>query len=332
MDPIISVIVPVYNEQDVLNETMGNLIYQSMFDTYGEESCEILLIDDRSTDNTPYILDDLERQFLRRLRVIHLEENLGPGGAKNVGMDHARGQFVGFVDCDDIVDVTFYERLYETATQGGFQYDFVDSPVYYEESDQAILVTPPELAGTLDAVAKCNLLTNVGYLFTRLIRREFLEKYHLRTREHIKSEDEDFIAEIICRAETMNVYPQALYVRKNRKKPRGQQEIQEDMVKPFSALVSSALSAYNRLTSVDDYEAVRAGAETFYLTRLARALQLYEVYHNAGLMSEDFDAQILLTVRRAAETVVQGGVEDNPYAMATIGEKDRQRLSVYLDI
>ena len=328
MEPLISVIVPVYNAQDVLQETMGNLIYQTAFERYGEGCMEILLIDDCSKDNTPQILDDLAAQFPDRLFVMHLPENLGPGGARNAGMDAARGHYVGFVDADDMVDVTFFETMYETATGQGLAYDYVDSPVYYEDTGEALLMTPPELTGILDASAKNSLLTNVGFLFTKLIRREFLETYHLRTREHITSEDEDFLAEIICRAESCGVTDVPLYVRRNR--PRASEE--DNMMKPFSTLVSCALSAYGRLTSIEDYDSFRHGAEAFYLIRLAQALKLYEAYHVQGLMSQDFDAQILSTVRRACETVVHGGVEDNPYAMAMLSDKDMRRLQKYLGL
>ncbi|MBQ6733935.1 MAG: glycosyltransferase family 2 protein [Lachnospiraceae bacterium] len=328
MQPLISVIVPVYNAQDVLQETMGNLIYQTAFERYGEGSVEILLIDDCSTDQTPLILDDLAGQFPDRLFVLHLPENLGPGGARNAGMDAARGHYLGFVDADDMVDVSYFEIMYETATGGGLAFDYVDAPVYYEDTGEALLMTPPELAGELDAAAKSNLLTNVGFLFTKLIRREFLEAYHLRTREHITSEDEDFLAEIICRAASCGVCDQPLYVRRNR--PRSAQD--DNMMKPFSTLVSCALSAYGRLTSIEDYESFRYGAEAFYLIRLAQALKLYEAYHVQELMSPDFDAQILSTVRRACETVVHGGVEENPYAMAILSDKDMRRLQKYLGL
>ena len=110
MSLLVSVVVPVYNAESILTDTMGNLIYQSIYERYGEGSCEILLIDDCSTDSTPYILDDLQRQFPNRIRVFHLPENLGPGGARNKGMDEARGQYVGFVNCD-LVARSFFCRL-----------------------------------------------------------------------------------------------------------------------------------------------------------------------------------------------------------------------------
>ena len=134
------------------------------------------------------------------------------------------------------------------------------------------------------------------------------------------------LAEVICRAQTMAVCDQPLYVRKRRPVSDGE----DNMMKPFSMLVSCSLSAYGRLTAIEDYEFFRYGAETFYLIRLAQALKLYQAYHVQGLMSPDFDEQILQTVRRACETVVKSPMEDNPYAMAVLSDKDVRRLQKYL--
>ncbi|MBR0164394.1 MAG: glycosyltransferase family 2 protein [Lachnospiraceae bacterium] len=329
MEPLISVIVPVYNAQDVITETFGNLVYQSFFERYGEEVMELILVDDCSTDGTGALLDSFYAQFPGRIRVIHLEEHAGPGGARNAGMDAARGAYIGFADCDDIVDVTFYERLYEKATEGGVFYDIVDSPLYYEDTQQAVLATPEPYAGTLDAGKKQDLLTEIGVLFTRLIKRDLIEDPRVRTREHVTSEDEDFLAELICRAQSVNVLMQPLYVRKeNRKKKLGADV--GDMMKPFGIFVSCAISAFGRLSALEDYEALRLGAEAFYYKRLSKALQLYAVYHKAGLLSEDMDAQILSTLHRTAETVARTPYTDNPYVMHAFSEKELRRMERYL--
>ena len=329
MSVLVSVVVPVYNAQDVLADTLGNLVYQTLYERYGEGALEVLLIDDLSTDDTGAILDDLHRQFPQRIKVCHLEEHLGPGGARNAGMDLAGGLYVGFADCDDIVDVSCYEKLYECATQGGYLYDYVDSPVYFEDSGESLLVTPPEYAGALDAEKKSNLLSEIGYLFTRLIRKDFLDANGLRTREHVTSEDEDFLAEIVCRATSVNVLTEPLYVRRSSKKKKLGPEV-NDMMKPFGTLVSSAISAFGRLSALPDYEAFRAGAEAFYLKRIARALQLYDTYHKAGLIEEEMDAQILSTVRRTAETVAVTPFDENPFVMQVFSLKDIRRLEKYL--
>ena len=333
MAALVSVVVPVHNAEKVLADTMGNLVYQSIFERYGEGSCEILLVDDRSTDETPYILDDLHRQFPQRVKVLHLQENVGPGGARNAGMDHAGGKYIGFANCDDMADVTMYEQLYETAVAGGGAVDLVDSPLYNESTGKTVLATAPELAGPVDAGVKCNLLMNVGHIYTHLIKRELLERTHIRTREHVASEDEDFLAEVRCRATSLAVYPNPLYVhREGGKSVQLSNSEADNMIKPFSRLVSCALSAYGRLMSLDDYEQIKPGAEAFYIRRFARALFLYDSYRREGMMTEDLDAMLLATVQRAAETVITIPMAQNPFAQAVTGEKGKARLKKYLGL
>lgn len=333
MSLLVSVIVPVRNAEKVLADTMGNLVYQSIFERYGEGSCELLLIDDHSTDETPYILDDLHRQFPQRIRVIHLEETKGPGGARNCGMDAAQGQYVGFANCDDMADVSMYERLYETAVASGQAADFVDSPLYNETTGKTTLATPPEMAGQTDGNVKCNLLLNVGHVYTHLIKRDLLERTNIRTREHVSSEDDDFLAEVRCRSKSFAVCQKPLYVHREAGKSVELSSSEADnMIKPFSKLVSCALSAYGRLTPIEDYVLFKPGAEAFYIRRLARALFLYDGYKREGMLTEDLDAMLLATVQRAAETIVTTPVAQNEFAQAIVGEKGRARLKKYLGI
>ena len=103
--PLISVIVPVYNVEAYLKRCINSLIRQ----TY--ENLEILLIDDGSTDMSPRICDDYARQY-DNVTVIH-QENKGLCGARNTGLDCAKGEYLGFVDSDDWCALDMYQYLYE---------------------------------------------------------------------------------------------------------------------------------------------------------------------------------------------------------------------------
>jgi len=90
--PLISVIIPVYNASETVLETIGSVQRQSLTDF------ELIVIDDGSTDDT---LELLERVGDRRLRVFRYE-NGGPSAARNRGISHARGEFISFIDADDL--------------------------------------------------------------------------------------------------------------------------------------------------------------------------------------------------------------------------------------
>ena len=68
-------------------------------------------------DNCPAMCDAIAKRD-SRVRVIH-QENKGVDGAKNAGIDSARGNWIGFVDQDDLIDKTYYEKLYHAAQQAG---------------------------------------------------------------------------------------------------------------------------------------------------------------------------------------------------------------------
>lgn len=104
MQPLISVIVPVYNVIEYLPRCVDSLRQQ----TYG--NLEILLVDDGSTDGSGTLCDRMAAEDCR-IRVFH-KENGGSSSARNLGISQAKGAYLGFVDSDDYVDKEMYELLY----------------------------------------------------------------------------------------------------------------------------------------------------------------------------------------------------------------------------
>lgn len=103
---MVSVIVPVYNVENVLHYCIDSILNQSYTDF------ELLLIDDGSTDRSG---DICEKYAVKdtRIRVIH-KENGGVSSARNFGIDNANGEYICFVDSDDYIDSTFLEKLLKT--------------------------------------------------------------------------------------------------------------------------------------------------------------------------------------------------------------------------
>ena len=93
--PVVSLVVPVYNVEPYLAECLDSLLGQTL------TALEVIAVDDGSTDGSATILDEYARRD-RRLRVI-TQPNAGQGAARNVGVEAARGEFLMFVDSDDVV-------------------------------------------------------------------------------------------------------------------------------------------------------------------------------------------------------------------------------------
>lgn len=104
MEPLVSVIVPIYNVEKYLKKCVDSIINQTL------TNIEIILVDDGSTDNCGQIIDEYANKD-KRVVVIH-KENGGQSSARNMGLDVARGKYIGFVDSDDWIDSEMYENLY----------------------------------------------------------------------------------------------------------------------------------------------------------------------------------------------------------------------------
>lgn len=101
---MISVIVPIYNVADYLN----NCIQSILNSTY--KDLEIILVDDGSTDKCGQICDNYVLRD-ERCKVFHTQ-NVGLSAARNVGLEHATGEYIAFVDGDDFIHPQLYEFLY----------------------------------------------------------------------------------------------------------------------------------------------------------------------------------------------------------------------------
>ncbi len=101
----ISVIIPVYNKAKYIVDTLDSVLKQSFTDF------EALLIDDGSTDSSDMICDKY-RSLDSRFKTFHIS-NKGVSAARNYGIKHAKGKYISFIDADDIIDSTFFEKMHK---------------------------------------------------------------------------------------------------------------------------------------------------------------------------------------------------------------------------
>ncbi|MDO4167984.1 MAG: glycosyltransferase, partial [Eubacteriales bacterium] len=107
----ISVIVPCYNVDKYIDRCVESLVNQ----TLGINDMELIFVDDASTDHTLDKLAVWEEKYPDSILVIHCAENRRQGAARNIGMQYASGEYIGFVDSDDYVSSEMYQILYEKA-------------------------------------------------------------------------------------------------------------------------------------------------------------------------------------------------------------------------
>ena len=131
---LISIIVPVYKVEKYLNKCINSILDQ----TY--QNIEIILVDDGGKDKCPMICDEYAK-IDQRVKVIH-QENRGLSGARNVGIEMAKGEYLIFVDSDDTIEKTLVKDLYECAKKNntpiaicGRRYVFEDGTIICKQPD-----------------------------------------------------------------------------------------------------------------------------------------------------------------------------------------------------
>jgi glycosyltransferase involved in cell wall biosynthesis len=106
----VSIIVPVYKTEPYLRKCLDSLINQTL------REIEVICINDCSPDNSLTMLKEYEKKD-DRVKIIDFKKNKGVQAARNTGMSIAKGEYIGFCDSDDYIDLDFYRKLYEKAKE-----------------------------------------------------------------------------------------------------------------------------------------------------------------------------------------------------------------------
>ncbi|MDR2626817.1 MAG: glycosyltransferase [Dysgonamonadaceae bacterium] len=181
----ISVIVPVYNTAALLPRCIDSLLAQTLQDI------EIILIDDASTDNSWDIMQDYRQKYPDKLRTIHSEINRRQGGARNLGIEAAQGEYLGFVDSDDWAEKEMYKLLYNKAIEDDsdlcycYRRQVTETGVVSEDSNSYFL---PEGQIT-EALRKEMIAHHITFTQRYIYRRTLFSEHHIRFPEHLRYED-----------------------------------------------------------------------------------------------------------------------------------------------
>jgi len=109
-----SIIIPVYNRAEEVNELLGSLAKMHL---PKNKSIECIIVDDGSTDNTGAVVEEYTNKISFPIRFIQ-QENQGPGAARNNGMEHAKGTFFIFLDSDTLVHPRWLQAIEDAVRDG----------------------------------------------------------------------------------------------------------------------------------------------------------------------------------------------------------------------
>ena len=210
--PKLSIIVPIYNTNKHLLTCLDNLQAQTL------DSFEVLIIDDHSSDDLMPLLN----QYLQdqRFKYKRLSMQKGPGGARNAGLEIAQGEYIGFCDSDDWVDLNYYE--YSVNFMEKHQADIGmctlvrEADGYYREQlykckyDQFIKLTP-DMAIKIMTYQFDSGIKVIPPCTNKIYRKKFLQSLDVHFEEHMFFQDVYFSFQTILRANMVICIPHVRY-------------------------------------------------------------------------------------------------------------------------
>ena len=210
-NPKISIIVPVYNVEKFLAECLDSILSQSF------EDFEVLLVNDASEDGSRDICERYASQDAR-IRILDNEKNLGQSMSRNYGMREARGDYVTFIDSDDLVDSNYLMKLLSVAEQEhaevvsmGYAEYICQNEKYYKGRQINIVKGMGIIVE--DRKKRMDFMCNWGMILVpwgKLYRKDFLQRHKLHF-EKIVSEDILFSFAVLYAADKYLLLPDNLY-------------------------------------------------------------------------------------------------------------------------
>ena len=190
--PLVSIIMPVYNTEKYLDQSIGTVIQQ----TY--ENWEMIVVDDGSTDNSISIIQSFAQKDQRIQLYINESDQHGPGIARNIGLDHLRGKYTYFIDSDDWIEKELLVDTVTKAEETGA--DLVPFGFIIEEENRQIR-KPLKPAGNYEyddfkEIANGILRGTWGHV-TELIKSELLAS--IRQNQYKSGEDICFQMDVLCK-------------------------------------------------------------------------------------------------------------------------------------
>lgn len=186
-NPFISIICPVYQAESYLQRCVDSILSQSF------KEFELLLVDDGSKDHSGEICDDYARKD-PRVRVFH-QPNRGVSGARNVGLDNAKGQYTIHADPDDWVEPDWLERLYEQAVKENADLVICD---YFEHNDDTQTYAKQEVPTTGEKLLGKILEGMPTYCWNRLVKTECYTSRGIRFPENVTIWEDLYFFSTLC--------------------------------------------------------------------------------------------------------------------------------------
>ena len=257
-NPAISVIIPMYNVEKYIAQCLESVAAQSFSDY------EVIVIDDRSTDNSVTIAESFAERFNGKLQLVKLKKNNGsPGIPRNRGISLSKGKYIVFLDSDDLFTDTALAELYEiavstqadvlhasqfiTSTNGSEEFN-ADTPVgikSWENGKPIKKITPitENLAERLEVFCKKGFIWSC---WNKFFRRDFLIANKIEFATLTYSEDMPFCFKSLCLAKKYVRIPNIFYMYRYRQGSIQHRSMTaEQIIKMYSTILIEGSVIFN---------------------------------------------------------------------------------------
>lgn len=208
--PLLSIVIPVYNIERYIDECICSILNQDFTDY------EIILVNDASTDNSGAICDSYALKY-SNIKVIHLEVNSLLGAARNVGLNHATGQYIHFCDGDDYYFEGSLTKI-GNALKATFPTVLVGQFICVPEKGAFVCKDQPLDPQVFEKGEKACIIEyllrrkNLLHSACRVIsKREFLISQQLTFLEGYYAEDEEWFPKVMCSADSFALLSDPFY-------------------------------------------------------------------------------------------------------------------------
>ena len=200
----VSIIIPIFNTENYIAKCLNSLVNQTLQDI------EIICVNDGSTDDTMLIVNKYAQKD-SRIKIIH-QEHSKQGAARNKGLKIVQGEYIGFVDSDDWVDLDYFEKLYNTSKKYDSDLALATNiRTGNGKTKKRITLNKEEFITDLQKKMDICHQWKDGCPTNKLYRTEFLNRHNIRFPEGVSCEDKLFTTQAVYYANGIATVPNTYY-------------------------------------------------------------------------------------------------------------------------
>lgn len=198
----ISVIIPAYNVEKYIGKCLETLVNQTL------EEIEIIVVNDGSVDHTIQEIKKIQKKYPTKIVLID-QKNKGVSIARNIGIEKATGEYIGFIDSDDYVEFDMYEKMYQKAKEKDFDMVTCDVMIHYPDHD--VYRTSGIDHDCYDLKQEKQNIVNVyAVIWNKIYKRKLLLDTKITFKKDVWYEDILYLYSVMPNFKTIGVVKEAL--------------------------------------------------------------------------------------------------------------------------